>query len=71
VLLPAVAATLVGYAVRDFLGTWVAVLAGCIVMTALLAAARPFSANELQLVGRGTGRIVTRILGPFAREATT
>lgn len=70
VVLPALVAALFGYAVQEYLGTWGAALAAGVVMIALLAAAKPFCDNELQLVQRGAGGLVKRVLGPFAREAT-
>lgn len=71
VVLPAVLAALSGYALQGLLGIWGAVLAAAVVMISLLAAAKPFCDGELQLVQRGAGGLVSRVLGPFSREATS
>jgi O-antigen/teichoic acid export membrane protein len=69
IVLPAIIGALFGYAVQTILGTWVAAVAAGVVMIALLAAAKPFVAGELQMADRGMGGFVKRLLGPFAREA--
>jgi O-antigen/teichoic acid export membrane protein len=67
IILPAVAAALLGDQLLDSLGTWVALAVSCAALIALLFAVKPFAAGELRIAHRGAGTLAGRVMRPFTR----
>jgi hypothetical protein len=70
IALAASIAAVCGYFIQATVGMWFAMLVASLLLGLLLAAVKPFQLSELQLVDRGIGGFIKRILTPFARMAT-
>lgn len=68
VVLPAAVAGLLGRALHDLIGPWLAIAVASMVMALLLFAAKPFASMELQMADRGLGNLARRALQPFSRK---
>lgn len=68
IVLPMVVAGLLGRALLDLTGPWVAMATGSAVLALLLFASKPFASMELQMADRGLGNIARRALEPFSRK---
>lgn len=69
IFVPALLGAAFGYLVLPYAGIWVAIGAAGLLLLALLAAFKPFRADEIVLADRGVGRLAGRMLSPFVREA--
>lgn len=69
IFVPALLGAVCGYLLLPYAGIWVAIGAAGLLLLALLAAFKPFRADEIVLADRGIGRLAGRVLSPFVREA--